>query len=101
MIALLEQGCQIFISTKYQNLKMTTKYTKWPLTIRNVGKIDQMAAKFTNIFHCKTLQNFTQIGILGLKMYHLATLFQSSFFESRYFCSLMLFVQRTYLFIQI
>jgi hypothetical protein len=32
-----------------------------------------MAIKYTNIFHRNTLQNFTQIGIFGLKTNHLAT----------------------------
>jgi hypothetical protein len=36
-------------------------------------KIDQMAIKYTNNFHRNTLQNFTQIGIFGLKTIHLAT----------------------------
>jgi hypothetical protein len=26
-----------------------------------------MVIKYTKIFHCKTLQNFSQIGIFGLK----------------------------------
>jgi hypothetical protein len=30
-----------------------------------------MSIKYTNIFHCKT--KCTQIGIFGLKLYHLAT----------------------------
>jgi hypothetical protein len=34
----------------------------------------QMAIKYTNIFHCKTLQKFTQIVNFGLKIYNLATL---------------------------
>jgi hypothetical protein len=34
-------------------------------------KIDQMAIKYTNIFHRNT--KFTQIGIFGLKTNHLAT----------------------------
>jgi hypothetical protein len=33
-----------------------------------------MATKSDNIFHCKNLQKFTQIGISGLKIYHLANL---------------------------
>jgi hypothetical protein len=31
-----------------------------------------MAIKFTYIYHCKTLPKFSQIGIFGLKIYHLA-----------------------------
>jgi hypothetical protein len=37
-----------------------------------------MAIKFTNIFHWKTLKKFTQNGIFGLKIYHLATLADES-----------------------
>jgi hypothetical protein len=33
-----------------------------------------MVIKYTKIFHCKTLQNLTKIGIFGLKTNHLATL---------------------------
>jgi hypothetical protein len=55
------QGCQIFLSTKYQNWKI---YTKLPWTITNSHKIYQMAVQYTkwpwnigtNIFHCKTLK---------------------------------------------
>jgi hypothetical protein len=70
-----EQGCQTFLGTTYQNLekispKRPQKYTKLPKKIRNGSKKDQMAIKFTNIFHCKTLQNFTQIGILWFENIH-------------------------------
>jgi hypothetical protein len=33
-----------------------------------------MAITYTNIFPCKTLQKFAQIGIFGSKINHLATL---------------------------
>jgi hypothetical protein len=33
-----------------------------------------MTTKYTNIFHSKALQKFTQIKIFGLKTYNLATL---------------------------
>jgi hypothetical protein len=46
---------------------MAMKYTKW-------RKTDKMAIKYTYIFYCKTRQIFTQIGIFGLKICHLATL---------------------------
>jgi hypothetical protein len=42
--------------------QMGIKYSKWPQNTYN------------NIFHCKTVQNLTKIGIFGLKIYHLATL---------------------------
>jgi hypothetical protein len=44
----------------------------------NGPKIDQMVLKYTNIFHCKTLQNVPKIGIFGLKTWHLATLLTPS-----------------------
>jgi hypothetical protein len=34
----------------------------------------QLVIKYNNIFHSKALQNFTKIGIFGLKTIHLATL---------------------------
>jgi hypothetical protein len=36
---------------------MTTTFTKWPQNIPNGNKIDQMPITYTNIFHCKILQN--------------------------------------------
>jgi hypothetical protein len=42
-------------------------YIKWPYNIRNGSKIDQMAIKFTNIIHCKTLQNLPKLVFLGWK----------------------------------
>jgi hypothetical protein len=44
-----EQGCQIFIGTKYQNggkiYQIAIHYTKWSQNIPNGRKIDQMAVK--------------------------------------------------------
>jgi hypothetical protein len=37
-------------------------------------KLDQVPIKYTDIFHCKTLQNFPKIWIFGFKTNHLATL---------------------------
>jgi hypothetical protein len=52
-----DQGCQIFLSTTYQNgehvpkdhkiYQMVTKYTEWSLNIPNGHKIYQMATKYT------------------------------------------------------
>jgi hypothetical protein len=42
--------------------------------IPNGCKIDQTATKYTNILHCKPIAKFTQIGIFGFKIKHLATL---------------------------
>jgi hypothetical protein len=72
-----DQGCQIFLETIYQNsgkctrlalnYQMTIKYTKWPLYIANSHKIYQP-------FPFQGPPKWTQIGIFGLKKYHLATL---------------------------
>jgi hypothetical protein len=40
-----------------------------------------MALKYTNMSHFKAVK-ITQIGIFGLKMYHLATLFPANTRES-------------------
>jgi hypothetical protein len=47
--------------------KMTTKYTQWYKHIWNGSSIDRMAVKFTNIFHCKTIQNLSKLGFLVWK----------------------------------
>jgi hypothetical protein len=63
----LEQGCQIFLGTKYQNGKNIPNYHKpYQLSVAKDGKMD----------HHLLLQDppkFTQIGIFGLKTIHLAT----------------------------
>jgi hypothetical protein len=66
-----EQGCQIFLRTTYQNIpkrgklnQTTTTYTKWSQTVPNGRKIDQMAIKYTNIFHCKPLKKLPKFGLL-------------------------------------
>jgi hypothetical protein len=46
---------------------MTIKYA-------NGRKIFQRAIKFNKIVHIKVLQNLHQLGIFGLKIYHLATM---------------------------
>jgi hypothetical protein len=38
-----------------------------------------MSIKYTNIFHCKTLENLSELGFFGLKINHLATLVDSFF----------------------
>jgi hypothetical protein len=48
----VDQGCQIFIGTKYQN---GDKYTKLPQNKTNDHKVYQMTVKFGN------LENFTSI----------------------------------------
>jgi hypothetical protein len=50
--------------------QVATKY----IGIPNISKNDQMAIKYTNIFHCKTPPKFAQNWIFGLKTNHLATL---------------------------
>jgi hypothetical protein len=44
----------------------------------------QIAIKYTNIFHSKALPKFNQIGILGMKKYHLATLLSALFPRKTY-----------------
>jgi hypothetical protein len=61
--ALLEQGCQIFLGTTYQN---GTKYTKWPQNIPNGRKM--------YLHNPPNPPKFTKIGIFVLKTNHLATL---------------------------
>jgi hypothetical protein len=55
---------------KYQ---ISTRYTKWPQN-KTYGrrKIDQIATKYSNIGHYKTLENF--LNFFGLEINHLATL---------------------------
>jgi hypothetical protein len=66
------QGCQIFLCTRYQNGKMYTyqiiiNVSKWPQNIPYGRKTDQIVIKYTNIFHCKTLQNLPKLGFLVWK----------------------------------
>jgi hypothetical protein len=49
----------------------------------NGRKIDQRTIKYTNFYHLKNPVKFTQIGIFGLKIYHLATLISSRFVNLR------------------
>jgi hypothetical protein len=75
------QGCQIFLVTTYQNWGI---YNKLPHNIPNVQNIP-IGRKIDNVHKickCLPLQDppkFTQIGIFGLKMYHLATLVRDDF----------------------
>jgi hypothetical protein len=39
-------------------------------------KIDQMAIKYTNIVHCKTLENSPKLKFFGLKIYHQYAIWQ-------------------------
>jgi hypothetical protein len=66
------QGCQIFLFSTHHH--MTTKYTEWRRNTPNGRRTDQIVIKHTNSFHLKTLQKFTQFGIFGMKIFHLATL---------------------------
>jgi hypothetical protein len=56
--------------------QISIKYAQKLLNMPNGYEIYQMAIKYTNIFHRKTLQNLPKlelIGIFGLKTNHLAT----------------------------
>jgi hypothetical protein len=71
------QVCQIFLDLKFQNggkytklplnYQMVTDYTKCPKYILNCHRAYQP-------FQFQGPRKFTQIGIFGLKIYHLATL---------------------------
>jgi hypothetical protein len=65
-----EQGCQIILETIYQNREKCTndhKITKWTQYIPN-------GHNFYQHFPFQGLPKCTQIGFIGLKIYHLATL---------------------------
>jgi hypothetical protein len=59
------------IKPKWENL--TTKYTKSPVNTSNGLKIPTGHKIYRNI-PFPVLQKYSQIGIFGLKIYHLATL---------------------------
>jgi hypothetical protein len=73
------QGCQIFLGTVYvpirekytKSVQNGHKNTKWPqkyqmaTKIPNGREVDQTALKYTNIFHCKTLQNLPKLIFLA------------------------------------
>jgi hypothetical protein len=46
---------------------MAINNTKWQENMPNGRKIAQIATKYTNSFHCKTLQNLPKLGFLVLK----------------------------------
>jgi hypothetical protein len=53
---------------KWGNIyQITRKYTRCPQNMANGRKIDQMAAKYTNIFYCKTLENLPKFGFFVWK----------------------------------
>jgi hypothetical protein len=60
------------IPNNHKIYQMSTKYTKWPEIGLNGPKIYQH-------FPMQNLPKFTQIGIFGLKICHLATPFRTSF----------------------
>jgi hypothetical protein len=60
-----------FFATTYQNGENT--YTKKPLNMPNGYKIDQKGHTIYQHLSSQDPPKFTQIGILGLKINHLAT----------------------------
>jgi hypothetical protein len=44
-------------------------HNKTAKSIPKQGKLFQMAIKYTNVFHCKTLQNLPKLVFFGLKIY--------------------------------
>jgi hypothetical protein len=43
------------------------QYTKWLQNSPNDRTTDQIAAIYTRIFHCKSLQNLPKLGVWALK----------------------------------
>jgi hypothetical protein len=61
------QGCQIFwykIPKREKIYQITANYTKCPYNITKDHKMDKVSIKYTNIFHCRTLQNLSKFGFL-------------------------------------
>jgi hypothetical protein len=54
----------IHIPKREKYTKINTKCTEWSYNMRIDSKINQMGIKFTNTFHCKTLQNLPKLGFL-------------------------------------
>jgi hypothetical protein len=67
-------AARFFFVQHTKRVEILMKYTKGSQNILNGSKIDQMDIKFTNISHCKTLQNLPKLGFLDEKICHLATL---------------------------
>jgi hypothetical protein len=69
----VNQGCQIFRGTTYQN---GIKYNKWKQNIPNDNQIYQNISIGHKIYqhYSKDPQNITKLGFFGMEIYHLATL---------------------------
>jgi hypothetical protein len=57
-----------------KNTKLPLKY-QMAINVLNGCNIFQMTIEYINLFHSKAHPKFTQIGIFGMKIYHLATLY--------------------------
>jgi hypothetical protein len=91
VLRLCDQGCQIFLDTGYQN---RGKDTKLPLNYQIAKNIPNGRNKIQRIyqpFPFQGAQTFTQIGIFGLKINHLATLLVTAI-QKKYRC----FFQQTF-----
>jgi hypothetical protein len=53
---------------------MDMAFTKWTWHLPNGHKIYQMVINYTQIFHSLEPPTYTQNGIFGVEIYHLATL---------------------------
>jgi hypothetical protein len=72
---------RFFLGTTYQNrekytIPTTIKYTKWIESIQN-GKNRSYGHKLYQHRPWLDSPKFTQIGIFGMKIYHLATLMET------------------------
>jgi hypothetical protein len=71
------QGCQIFLVITYQNGKnipqniLVNGHNMYEMAVHKIEQLDKI---FFNFFSMQDTPKFTQIGISGLKICHLATL---------------------------
>jgi hypothetical protein len=86
---LLGHGCQIFLGPNIPKrgkiYQMTTDYSKRPYILPHGRKLFQTVIKYTHIFHSNSVQSFNHIGIFGMAINHLATLFSAFGFSAETF----------------
>jgi hypothetical protein len=83
-----DQGCQIFRGSIYQNGENIPNDHKTYQNVIKCNKWPENGPNSHNIYQQRPLQDpvkFTQIGIFGLKTYHLATLLATRTIEMQYF----------------
>jgi hypothetical protein len=86
-VYLSEQGCQIFLGTKYQNGKILSNYHElyqMSINITKDSKMDQVTIKYSNIFHWNTLQDLPKFGFLVWKQTIWQPCLRGQFYLHRY-----------------